>query len=107
MTEQAEAIIEGAELVGGSCGALKFAGVSRKCWDCCRQIVLKEFGIEITEPRGRYESTSWGITWDWREDQQTAQLECYKSPTLMPCSLVNAKIKKIATGCGAHLRLVP
>jgi hypothetical protein len=83
-----------------ACDPMNYAGVDSSKWECAKEVVKREYGIDIDSDRG--EASERGFTLGWSYDARAEELEiqCTKKPLLVPCGMVNGRINDAAAKCG-------
>jgi hypothetical protein len=83
-----------------ACDPVNYAGVDSSKWECAKEVVKREYGIDIDSDQG--EATERGFTLRWSYDARVQELEiqCTKKPLLVPCGMVNGRINDTAAKCG-------
>lgn len=84
-----------------ACSPERFTGVTEEVFKCACQTVKEKYGITITGNSGKASKHGFTVTWDYEPEIQTAAIQCTDSPWYVPCSVINNRIKSVATGCGA------
>ena len=82
-----------------ACDPLTFADVSPEKWDYLKAKIAAE-GYAVAGDTG--EATDKGVTLTWAYDAaaRTLTIHCTKHPMLLPCVLVNAKIRSLFENSG-------
>jgi hypothetical protein len=82
------------------CDPLNYSGVDAAKWECAKDVVRREYGIDIGPDSG--EASERGFTLSWRYDPSTQELEvhCTGKPFFVPCGTVNGRIDDAAAECG-------
>ncbi|HEX8325083.1 MAG TPA: hypothetical protein VF595_14355 [Tepidisphaeraceae bacterium] len=82
-----------------ACDPVVFEDVSPEKWACLQAKIAAE-GYAVTGDAG--EATASGVTLTWAYDSaaQTLTIQCTKHPFVLPCALVNAKIKSLYDNSG-------
>jgi hypothetical protein len=83
-----------------ACDPLTYSGVDASKWECAKDVVRREYGIDIGSDSG--EASERGFTLSWRYDPSTQELEvhCTDKPFFVPCGTVNGRIESAAAECG-------
>lgn len=89
----------GAEFTTTSCDRQDFNNVPRSRWDCVKEEVRKEYGIIVTNDKGRDGKDGFVFAWEYNESAKTLWVQCVDSPWWAPCSTINGKIQDLAKKC--------
>ena len=82
------------------CDPLNYSRVDPAKWECAKDVVKREYGIDIASDSG--EASERGFTLKWTYDASTQELEvhCTGKPFFVPCGTVNGRINDAAAKCG-------
>jgi hypothetical protein len=83
-----------------ACDPLTYSGVDASKWACAKDVVSREYGIRIESDRGEASKRGFTLKWAYEVREQTLQIQCSKKPFLVPCGVVNGRIKNAADKCG-------
>jgi hypothetical protein len=81
-----------------ACPVQSFFGISAERWNCLRE-KAGAAGIVIADPEG--EASQKGVTIGWKYDAsgQSLEIACKQKPFLVPCSVVNSKLRDLVDNC--------
>jgi hypothetical protein len=83
-----------------ACDPLSFSGVAPSKWECAQDVVSREYGITIDSDQGEASERGFTLKWSYDSSVQTLQIQCTKKPFVVPCGMVNGRIKDAAAKCG-------
>lgn len=83
-----------------ACDQLTYSGVNASKWACAKDVVSREYGIRIDSDRGEASKRGFTLRWAYEAGDQTLWIQCSKKPFLIPCGVVNDRIKDAAGRCG-------
>jgi hypothetical protein len=79
---------------------LTYSGVDASKWACAKDVVSREYGISIASDRGEASERGFTLKWTYDAAEQTLQIQCSKKPFLVPCGIVNNRVRAAADKCG-------
>jgi hypothetical protein len=83
-----------------ACDPLTYSGVDASKWACAKDTVSREYGMRIESDRGEASKRGFTLKWAYGVEEKTLQIQCSKKPFLVPCGVVNGRIKDAAEKCG-------
>jgi hypothetical protein len=83
-----------------ACDPLTYSGVDASKWACAKDVVSREYGIRIASDRGEASERGFKLKWTYDAAERTLQIQCSKKPFLVPCGIVNNRIRDAADKCG-------
>ena len=83
-----------------ACDPLTYSGVDASKWACAKDVVSREYGISIASDRGEASERGFTLKWTYDAAEQTLQIQCSKKPFLVPCGIVNNRVRAAADKCG-------
>jgi hypothetical protein len=83
-----------------ACDPLTFSGVDATRWACAKDVVRSEYGITIESDHDEVSKQGFTLTWAYDAAAQTLGIQCSKKPFVIPCGVVNDRIKSTAAKCG-------
>jgi hypothetical protein len=87
-----------AEEVFVSCVEQNFTGFTPERFDCLLQ-KAQAVGIDITGNSGTASRDGIEIAWNFDPSAQTLTIQCIAAPLLVPCGLINSKIRTLVDSC--------
>lgn len=79
-----------------ACDPLRYAGVDASKWAQTKDLVDREYGIRIESDGGEASKKGFTLKWTYNPSEQTLQIQCSDKPFLVPCGVVNDRIKGMA-----------
>jgi hypothetical protein len=79
-----------------ACDPLRYAGVDASKWAQTKDLVDREYGIRIESDSGEAGKKGFTLKWTYNPGEQTLQIQCSDKPFLVPCGVVNDRIKGMA-----------
>ena len=86
-----------------ACDPLRYAGVDASKWAQTKDLVDSEYGIRIESDSGEASKKGFTLKWTYNPSEQTLQIQCSDKPFLVPCGVVNDRIK----GMAEKLQIMP
>jgi hypothetical protein len=83
-----------------ACDPLNFSGVDSSMWECAKEVVRGDYGISIDSDQAEASERGFTLKWSYDSSVQTLQIQCTKKPFVVPCGMVNGRIKDAAAKCG-------
>lgn len=83
-----------------ACDALNYSGVDASKWEAARETIGGEYGISIESEQGEQSKSGFTLTWTYDASAQTLEIQCREKPFLIPCGVVNHRIRTLAEKCG-------
>jgi len=81
-----------------SCVEQNFTGFTPERFDCLVQ-KAEAAGIDITGNSGTASRDGIEITWNFDPTAQTLIIQCIAAPPLVPCGMINTKIRSLVDSC--------
>jgi hypothetical protein len=79
---------------------LTYSGVDASKWACAKDVVSREYGIRIASDHGEASERGFTLKWTYDAAERTLLIQCSKKPFLVPCGIVNNRIRDTADKCG-------
>jgi hypothetical protein len=79
-----------------ACDLLRYAGVDASKWAQAKDLVDGEYGIRIESDSGEASKKGFTLKWTYNPSEQTLQIQCSKKQFMVPCRVVNNRIKGMA-----------
>jgi hypothetical protein len=79
---------------------LVYSGVEASKWACAKDMVSREYGIRIESDHGEASKRGFTLKWTYDASEQALQIQCSRKPLLVPCGVVNNRIRDAADKCG-------
>jgi hypothetical protein len=79
-----------------ACNPLRYAGVDASKWAQTKDLIDREYGIRIESDSGEASKKGFTLKWTYNPSEQTLQIQCSDKPFLVPCVVVNDRIKGMA-----------
>jgi hypothetical protein len=81
-----------------SCVEQNFTGFTLERFDCLLE-KAQAAGVDITGNSGTASRDGIEITWNFDPIAQTLTIQCIAAPLLVPCGVINSKIRALVDSC--------
>ena len=83
-----------------ACDPLNYSDVDSSKWECAKDVVRREYGIQIESDSGEATERGFTLKWSYDSTAQALQIHCTKRPFFVSCGMVNGRIEEAADKCG-------
>jgi hypothetical protein len=83
-----------------ACDPLNYSGVDSSKWECAKEVVRREYGIDIDSDHGEASERGFTLAWSYDASAEELHIKCTKKPFVVPCGMVKGRINDAAGQCG-------